>query len=133
MDTITTYRNILKQAFSDYARLRPSHGDIRLEVVLDETHDRYVLMHVGWDRGRRVSGDLLYVTLRDAKVHIEYDGMGYGISDDLVARGIPADHIVLTFLPETPTLADYDRREAQTKTSSSQMKDAFRFAVAQGV
>ncbi len=86
-------------------------------------------MNVGWDRGRRVSGDLLYATLRDQKVYIEYDGIGYGISDDLAARGIPEDRIVLAFMPEAPTLAD-----TQVKTHwSPPIKSANRPVVQQGV
>lgn len=118
MDTFTTYHEILKQALLDYSKLRPSHGDIRVDAVIDEAHGRYALMHAGWDRERRVSGDLLYVTLRDQKVHIEYDGMGYGISEDLVARGIPEDDIVLAYMPEAPTLANYEREETQLRKRS---------------
>jgi hypothetical protein len=41
------------------------------------------------------------VTLQEDKVHIEYDGIEHGISDELIRRGIPEDKIVLAFL--TPT------------------------------
>lgn len=47
MDTSATYREIVKQVILQYAKLRPSHGDIRLDPVLDETRDRYALMQVG--------------------------------------------------------------------------------------
>lgn len=60
-------------------------------------------MQVGWDRGRRVKGNLIYVTLRDNKVWIEYDGMEQGITDDLIAAGIPSERIVLAFLPGSQT------------------------------
>ena len=70
-------------------------------MVFDETRDRYALMQVGWDRGRRVSGDLVYITLQHGKVYIEYDGIEYGISNSLIARGIPEDDCVLAYLPET--------------------------------
>ena len=100
MDTTATYRDIVKQTILRYARLRPSHGDIRFDVVFDDTRGRYALMQVGWDGGRRVRGNLLYVTLHDEKVYIEYDGLGYGMTDDLIAGGIPEDRIVLAFLPE---------------------------------
>jgi len=106
MDTTATYREILKHVILQYAKLRPSHGDIKSEVVFDETHDRYALMQVGWDRGRRVRGNIFYAALRDGKVYIEYDGIGYGISDDLVLGGIPEEDIVLAFLPDAPTLAE---------------------------
>lgn len=31
--------------------------------ITDDTQNRYALMQVGWDRGRRVRGNLIYVTL----------------------------------------------------------------------
>jgi XisI protein len=129
MDTINTYRDIVKQITLHYAELRPSHGDIRPEIVFDETRDRYALMQVGWDRGRRVRGNLLYVTLKDGKVYLEYDGIGYGITDDLVAGGIPEQDIVLAYLPNAPTLVDYNRMKTQTKVRLRQAKSAIGAAV----
>jgi hypothetical protein len=101
MDTLTTYREIVKQVISDYAKLRPSHGNIHLDTVFDERHDRYALMQVGWDRGHRVRGNLIYVTIDSGKVSIEYDGMECGIMQDLIDRGVPDQDIILAFLPES--------------------------------
>jgi len=98
MDTSATYREIIKQVILQYAKFRPSHGDIRLDPVFDETRDRYALMQVGWDRGRRVRGNLIYITLQDGKVYIEYDGMERGITQDLIEQGISQNDIVLVFL-----------------------------------
>lgn len=103
MDTSATYREIVKQVILQYGKLRPSHGDIRLDPVLDETRDRYALMQVGWDRGRRVRGNLIYITLEDGKVYIEYDGMACGLTQNLIDRGIPENDIVLAFLPSSLT------------------------------
>jgi len=47
-----------------------------------------------------VRGNLIYVTLQNNQVWIEYDGMEQGITDDLIAAGIPSERIVLAFLPE---------------------------------
>jgi hypothetical protein len=69
--------------------------------VFDQQHDRYALMQVGWDRGRRVRGNLIYVTLRDGKVWVEYDGMEQGIIEDLVEAGIAKERIVLAFLQDS--------------------------------
>ncbi len=43
MDTIQTYRNVIKKILLRYAKLRPSHGDIRVDPVFDETRDHYTL------------------------------------------------------------------------------------------
>ena len=101
MDAARSDRDIVKQVIRHYAQFKPSHGNIRLDTVFDEAQARYALMQVGWDRGRRVRGNLIYVTLQDNQVWIEYDGMEQGITNDLIAAGIPLERIVLAFLPES--------------------------------
>lgn len=91
---ITAIKNVINL----YAKFRPSHGDIRLDVLFDDTNFRYALMQTGWDSGRRVRGNLIYITLENEKVLIEYDGIEHGISDDLIDQGIAEDEIVLAFL-----------------------------------
>ncbi|NJM46604.1 MAG: XisI protein [Alkalinema sp. RU_4_3] len=101
MDT-TTLRTAIKQVINHYAKLQPSHGDIRLEAVFDETHDRYALMQVGWNRDQRVRGNLIYITIHNTTVNIEYDGIEQGITQDLLEQGIPAESIVHAFLSKSP-------------------------------
>jgi XisI protein len=103
MDIPRSDREIVKQVIQHYAQFKPSHGDIRLDTVFDENQDHYALMQAGWDRGQRVRGNLIYVTLQNHQVWIEYDGMEQGITDDLIAAGIPSERIVLAFLPESKT------------------------------
>jgi hypothetical protein len=104
MDPTLIYRDFIKQTLLRYAQFRPSHGDIRLDVVFDDVRDRYALMQIGWDRGRRISGDLVYIILQEGKVYIEYDGIEHGIVDDLLARGVRSEDCILAYLPE-PTPA----------------------------
>ena len=94
------HRRAIKQVLQNYAKFRPSHGDIRLDVLFDETNDRYALMQSGWDRGRRVRGNLIYIVILDGRVVIEYDGIERGISDDLFAAGVAESDIILAFLDE---------------------------------
>lgn len=105
MDTITRDRDIVKQVIQRYVQFKPSHGDIRLDTVFDDAQNRYALMQVGWDRGRRVRGNLIYVTLCEDKVWVEYDGMEHGITQELINAGIPPERIVLAFLPDLQTAA----------------------------
>jgi hypothetical protein len=104
MDT-QDYRTAVKRVIEMYAKFRPSHGNIRLDVLFDDTHERYALMQVGWDRGRRVRGNLIYVTLQNGKVMVEYDGIERGITDDLINEGVAEQDIVLAFL-DTPDMAE---------------------------
>jgi len=41
MDTTTTERDIVKQVIQRYAQFKPSHGNIRLDTVFDDTQNRY--------------------------------------------------------------------------------------------
>lgn len=103
MDTSLSDREIVKQVIQHYAQFKPSHGNIRLDTVFDDEQSRYALMQVGWDQGRRVRGNLIYVTLQNNQVWIEYDGMEQGITDDLITAGIPSERILQAFLPESNT------------------------------
>ena len=105
MDSAIRDREIVKQVIQRYAQFKPSHGEIRLDTVFDQVQDRYALMQAGWDRGRRVRGNLIYVPLHQGKVWVEYDGMEAGITDDLIAAGIERERIVLAFLPDAQTVA----------------------------
>lgn len=100
MDPIKSYQLVIKQVISEYAKLRPSHGNIHLETIFDDVNSRYALMQFGWDRERRVRGNLIYVSIKDSKVLIEYDGIERGITQDLIEKGIPERDIVLAFLPK---------------------------------
>jgi hypothetical protein len=78
MDT-TSVREVVKEVIQEYAALRLSHGEIRLDSVLDETHDRYALLQVGWDRGRRIRGLLLYLVVLSCDADVgSYSGKGSG-------------------------------------------------------
>ena len=92
------YAQAIRNVVSRYAQFRPSHGAIRLDTVFDDAQGHYALMQVGWDRGRRVRGNLLYITLEQGKVIIEYDGIEHGIGDDLIAQGIEEQDIIYAFL-----------------------------------
>jgi XisI protein len=99
MDT-QSLRVVIQDVIHSYARLRPSHGEIRLDAIFDEERDRYALMQTGWSQGKRVRGNLIYVTIESNKLVIEYDGMEHGITEDLIDRGVPSHQIVHAFLPE---------------------------------
>jgi plasmid maintenance system antidote protein VapI len=99
MDT-QSLRETVKQVISNYARLTPSHGTIRLDTVFDEVSDRYALMQTGWSQRQRVRGNLIYITIQSNQIHIEYDGIEHGLTQDLTDRGVPTHQIIHAFLTE---------------------------------
>lgn len=99
MDTLDIYRQKIEAVLSEYTRIPYAYEDIRTEAVFDRENNRYLLMNVGWDRGKRVHGSLVHIDVIDGKVWIQCDGTEHGIAKELVAAGIPREQIVLGFHP----------------------------------
>jgi hypothetical protein len=99
MDTLDTYRQIIENVLIEYTTIPYAYGDIQTEAIFDRKNDRYVLMNVGWDSGKRVHGSLVHIDIINGKVWIQRDGTEHGVAKELVKAGIPKDHIVLGFRP----------------------------------
>lgn len=61
------------------------------------TSDRYLLIEIGWDKGRRIYGVLIHIDIMGDKLWIQQDGTEEGIADELAALGIPKERIVLAY------------------------------------
>lgn len=99
MDRVEEYRGIVRRLIEEYARYKPSHGQIETEAIVDPDRDHYEVMHVGWDGARRVHGSVVHIDIIDGKVWVQYDGTSQPIAEELIAAGIPRDDIVLGFHP----------------------------------
>jgi hypothetical protein len=99
MDRVERYREIVRHLIEEYARYKPSHGQIETEVVVDRERDHYELLHVGWDGVRRVHGSVVHIDIIGGKVWVQYDGTSRPVAEELVAAGIPPEEIVLGFHP----------------------------------
>ena len=99
MDTLDDYRQIIKEVLIAYTRIPYAYGDIQTEAVFDRENDRYLLVNVGWDNGRRVHGSLVHIDIIGGKLWIQRDGLEDGVATELMAAGIPRACMVLAFHP----------------------------------
>ncbi len=97
MDTLDTYRQIIQNTLSEYIRLQYAYGDIQNETIFDREADRYLVLSIGWQKVKRIHGCLIHIDIIDDKVWVQRDGTEDGITNKLVAAGIPKDKIVLGF------------------------------------
>jgi XisI protein len=104
MDT-TAYRELIRKTLTDHTRVPYAHGQIQFETVFDDGANRYLLMILGREGGRRVHGCLVHVDIIDGKIWIQRDGTEHGIANELVAAGVPREHIVLGF--RSPELREH--------------------------
>src|SRR5690349_17600356 len=108
MDPLDTYRAAIESTLTEYTRVPYAYGDIRTEEVFDRTRDRYLLMNVGWDQGKRIHGCLVHIDIVDGNLWIQRDGTETGIAIDLMRAGIPKERIVLGFrAPEVRQHIDF--------------------------
>lgn len=96
-DTITPYRQAVIEVIRYYGQFVPAYGEIRNELIIATEQDHYALIHVGWDKHRRVHGMVIHIDIIDGKIWIQWDGTEIGVANDLVDAGIPREAIVLAF------------------------------------
>jgi hypothetical protein len=66
-------------------------------VVFGDTHDRYVVLSLGWDGERRGHGCLIHIDIIDGKVWGQKDNTDSAVARELEQAGIPKTDIVLGF------------------------------------
>src|SRR5712691_5061309 len=100
MDKLELYRNIIKQVITQHASLMRSQPLPGEEVVclFDEGTDNYMLLRLGWVRGKRLYSITLHVRLANDKVRLEQDWTEDAVAE-LVAAGVSRQDMVLAFNP----------------------------------
>ncbi len=108
MDTVDKYRQIVRNILVEHTQVPYAHGDIQIVPVFDDKNDRYLIMLIGRENDRRVHGCLLHIDIINGKLWIQRDGTERGIANELVAAGVPQEHIVLGFRsPEIRKLTEF--------------------------
>ncbi|MBC8231905.1 XisI protein [bacterium] len=97
MDTLDTYRQLIRKILTEYAQTPYAYGDIQIETVFDSESDRYLLMILGRENARRVHGCLAHIDIINGKLWIQRDGTECGMANELIDAGVPKNHIVLGF------------------------------------
>ncbi|NES19826.1 MAG: XisI protein [Symploca sp. SIO3E6] len=106
LDKLDRYQSIAQEIINDYARYKPSQGDIELQAIA--AHDCYLLISFGWNGARRVHSTILHLRVVEGKFWIERDDTEEGITQDLLDCGVPKEDIVLAFYhPEDRKMTDF--------------------------
>ena len=97
MDALTSFREIVEKVLQDWADFLGNDEYAQMELVFDQTRDRYLLLETGWQGSDRIYGALLHIDIIEDKVWIQQDGTEEGNADELVAAGFPKTQIVLAY------------------------------------
>lgn len=96
---IDQWRESLEKILQSYAGIPYRYGDVVTYVIVSCDRNHYLLMHEGWEKAHRVHGTIVHAEIRNGKIWIHYDGIEEGITDELIAAGVPKDCVVLAFQP----------------------------------
>ncbi|MFZ4556063.1 MAG: XisI protein [Pseudanabaena sp.] len=99
LEKIATYRTIIKEVLGQYARYKPSHGEIEMQFLSDTEHDHYQVLGVGWDQKIRVYGCSMHLDIKNGKIWIQTNNTELDIGQVLVEKGVPREDIVIGFQP----------------------------------
>jgi XisI protein len=97
MDNLEFYRQTIESILRKYAEIPYFYGEIDQHLIIDRDRNHFMLFDVGWQKKQRVHGCVTHVQIIDDKIWIQRDGIEDGVTDELVAAGIPKDKIVLGF------------------------------------
>lgn len=92
MDKINNYRQIVCDFLRDFA-----DNDPEAQLIFDQEHDRYLVMHVGWRNDYRIYGCPIQLDIIGGKVWIQNNSTEVFVNRELVKRGVNPDDIVLGF------------------------------------
>ncbi|MFM7427417.1 MAG: XisI protein [Elainella sp.] len=103
MDTLKPldqYRAALYQILQEYCTILNQGKDSSTsKIIISDDHSRYLIITEGWSGKKRIHSLIFDAEIRDSKIWLHHDGLDHGITDELVAAGVPKDQIVLAFHP----------------------------------
>ncbi len=100
MDRLKHYRQTIKEVITEYHQInKKANSAIESVLALDEVHDQYLLLLMGWNKDERIKNVMIHIQLKDEKIWIEEDWTEEGVATDLLQKGIGREEIVLAFHP----------------------------------
>jgi hypothetical protein len=103
MDTLTSIElslNALQRILEEYCETlnRASNGS-HCNLIISSDRTRYLIIDEGWIDQKRIHALIFDAEIRNNKIWLHHDGLDHGITDELVAAGVPKAQIVLAFHP----------------------------------
>ena len=99
MASLENYRKLVKQIITEYGQIPPSDSEVQNTTIFDLENDRYMLLSLGWSKGRRIHYCVMHIDIIDTQVWIQANNTDRLIAEELVAAGIPPEAIVLGLQP----------------------------------
>jgi len=108
MDKLDIYRQLVRSLLTGYVELSDSDESTQTVPVFDSENDRYLLMVIGRENGKRIHFCLVNFEIKNGKIWIHYDGTEANFGQQLIENGVPKSDIVPAFMsPEMRKFTEY--------------------------
>jgi hypothetical protein len=99
MERLEQYRQWVRQTLTVQASQKTNDSEIDCQLIFDSEHDHYQVLDVGWDGMRRVYHCFIHLDIKDGKIWIQRNMTEADLAQELVAKGVAKEDIVLGLHP----------------------------------
>ena len=100
MEKLEKYQKILTAFVEEYAKAPFSvQKDLENQAITDTIHNHFQVVTIGWDKGTFVYNPVFHFDIRDGKIWIQQNWTELSVVEELMAKGVEKQDIVLGFVP----------------------------------
>jgi hypothetical protein len=100
MDKITRYQDAIISLLEEYAAIKPANmPTVEQQVVVDRERNHFAFVRLGWEEERFVYHCVMHFDIKEGKVWLQQNWTDQNLADELIAKGIDRQDIVLGFVP----------------------------------
>jgi hypothetical protein len=101
MDKLTKYQQEVEAFLQEEANIPISNKGLERQIIADHKRNHYQLLVCGWEGSKYVYSIQIHLDIKpNGKIWIQQNWTELQITDELMARGVAKDDIVLGFIPE---------------------------------
>lgn len=97
MEKLEIYRHRIQELLLDCSQHQPAHGEIEVETIFDVERNRYLIVHLGWDRKTWMHSCIIHIDIKDEKIWLQWNATERDLAAELVASGVDKNDIVIGF------------------------------------
>lgn len=100
MDKITIYQNAIIALLEEYAAVKPANmPNVEHQILADLKRNHFALIRLGWEDNRFVYHCVMHFDIKNGKVWLQQNWTDQNVADELTAKGVGRQDIVLGFVP----------------------------------
>lgn len=101
METIEKYKQIILEELNYRCSIPIINApNLERQVIINKDQTEFLLLSKGWHKKHYRHNLIFHIEIKDQQVWVHADKTDVGIASKFVENGIPAQDIVLGFLPE---------------------------------